>query len=104
MQVCQPDLSVREGRERDHPECRHAGPTGQPGQFLLENLIFFHGRMSSLVNGGKAMYIVYLNFSKVFDIISHNVLLEKLAAYGLDGGTLGWVKSCVWQSPGSGAG
>ncbi|GAB0182424.1 hypothetical protein GRJ2_000707700 [Grus japonensis] len=33
------------------------------------------------------------DFSKVFDTISHSILLEKLAAHGLDGHTLRWVKN-----------
>ncbi|GAB0189211.1 mitochondrial enolase superfamily member 1 [Grus japonensis] len=32
-------------------------------------------------------------FTKVFDIISHSILLEKLAAHGLDGCTLCWVQN-----------
>ncbi|GAB0175604.1 hypothetical protein GRJ2_000025600 [Grus japonensis] len=31
--------------------------------------------------------------SKAFDTISHSILLEKLAAHGLDGCTLHWVKN-----------
>ncbi|NWR37201.1 RTJK polymerase, partial [Tachuris rubrigastra] len=31
--------------------------------------------------------------SEAFDTVSHSVLLEKLAAHGLDRGTLCWVKS-----------
>ena len=36
-----------------------------------------------------------LNFSKVFDFISHNILLEKLAVHGLDkcNPAFSWVKS-----------
>ncbi|RMC10434.1 hypothetical protein DUI87_13239 [Hirundo rustica rustica] len=37
--------------------------------------------------------VVYLNFSKAFDTISHSILLEKLAAHGLDGCTVGRVKN-----------
>lgn len=33
---------------------------------------------------GEAADIIYLDFSKVFDTISHTILLEKLAAHGLD--------------------
>ncbi|NWR37826.1 PO23 protein, partial [Tachuris rubrigastra] len=31
--------------------------------------------------------------SKVFDSVSHSILLKKLAAHGLDRGTLCWVKN-----------
>ncbi|KAK4820600.1 hypothetical protein QYF61_001906 [Mycteria americana] len=42
---------------------------------------------------GKAVDVVYLEFSKAFDTVSHSILLEKLAAHGLDGCTLRWVKN-----------
>ncbi|KAK4824531.1 hypothetical protein QYF61_016111 [Mycteria americana] len=35
----------------------------------------------------------HLDFSKAFDTVSHSILLEKLAAHGLDGCTLRWVKN-----------
>ncbi|KAK4832634.1 hypothetical protein QYF61_024615 [Mycteria americana] len=41
----------------------------------------------------KAVDVVCLDFSKAFDTISHSILLEKLAAHGLDGCTLRWVKN-----------
>ena len=41
---------------------------------------------------GKAVDVVYLDFSKAFDTVPHNTLVEKLAAYNLDGRTLCWVK------------
>ena len=37
----------------------------------------------------------YLDFSKAFDAVSHNILMEKLAAHSLDGRTLCWVKHCL---------
>ena len=42
---------------------------------------------------GKVVDIVYLAFTKAFDIISHSILLGKLAACGLDRYTLCWVKN-----------
>ena len=41
--------------------------------------------MTSLVDEGKSVDIVYLDFSKA---VSHSILLGKLAALGLDGYTL----------------
>ncbi|GAB0205418.1 cAMP-dependent protein kinase inhibitor alpha [Grus japonensis] len=57
------------------------------GKSCLTSLIFCK-KMTYLVDEGKAVDAAYLHFSKVFDTISHSILLEKLAAYGLDGHTL----------------
>ena len=40
-----------------------------------------------------AVDVIYLDFSKAFDTVSDSILLEKLAAQGLDGCTLRSVKS-----------
>jgi len=45
------------------------------------------------VDEGKAVDVVNLDFSKAFDTVPHSILLEKLAAHGLDGRTLHWVKN-----------
>ena len=43
----------------------------------------------------KAVDVVYLDFSKAFDSVPHNILMEKLAAHSLDGRMLRWVKHCL---------
>jgi len=48
-----------------------------------------------LADDGKAVYVTYLDFRKAFDTVPHSILLEKLAAHGLDGCTLHWVKICL---------
>ncbi|KAK4819842.1 LOW QUALITY PROTEIN: hypothetical protein QYF61_012987 [Mycteria americana] len=60
------------------------------GRSCLTNLISFYDK----VDEGKAVGVVYLDFSKAFDTVSHSILLEKLAAHGLDRCTLRWVK--IW--------
>ena len=42
---------------------------------------------------GKAVNVVCLNSSKLFDTVSYTILLGKLAAHGLDRYTLCWVKN-----------
>ncbi|PKU33838.1 rna-directed dna polymerase from mobile element jockey-like [Limosa lapponica baueri] len=60
------------------------------GMSCLTNLISFYNKVTHLVDEGKAVDVVYLDFSKAFDTISHSILLEKLAAHGLDGSSFRW--------------
>ncbi|KAK4828441.1 hypothetical protein QYF61_026598 [Mycteria americana] len=63
------------------------------GRSCLTNLISFYDKVTHLVDEGKAVDVVCLDFSKAFDTVSHSILLEKLAAHVLDGCTLHWVKN-----------
>ncbi|KAK4828843.1 hypothetical protein QYF61_000900 [Mycteria americana] len=67
-------------------------PSLETFKSCLTNLIFYD-KVTHLVDEGKAVDVVYLDFSKAFDTASHSILLEKLAAHGLDGCTLRWVKN-----------
>ena len=49
--------------------------------------------MTGLVDEEKAVDIVYLDFNKAFDTVSHSIPLEKLSAHGLDGYSLCWVNN-----------
>jgi len=64
------------------------------GMSCLINLISFYDQVTCLVDEGKAVDVIYLDFSKAFDTVPHNIFLEKLAAHGLDGCTLHWIKNC----------
>ncbi|GAB0178363.1 hypothetical protein GRJ2_000301600 [Grus japonensis] len=62
------------------------------GRSCLTNLIFYD-KVTRSVDDRKAVDVIHLDFSKAFDTVSHSTLLEKLAAHGLDGRTLHWVKN-----------
>ncbi|PKU41371.1 rna-directed dna polymerase from mobile element jockey-like [Limosa lapponica baueri] len=64
------------------------------GRSCLTNLISYV-KVTRLVGEGKAVDVVYLDFSKASDTVSHSILLKKLAAHGLAGRTLRWVKNCL---------
>ena len=44
----------------------------------MTNLITFYDEMTGLVDEGTAVDIVYLDFRKASDTVSHKILLEKL--------------------------
>ncbi|KAK4816268.1 hypothetical protein QYF61_014340 [Mycteria americana] len=86
----------KKGRKEDPGNYRPVSLTLVPGK-LMEQIILSaitrHDKVTRLVDEGKAVDVVYLDFSKAFDTVSHSILLEKLAAHGLDGCTLCWVKN-----------
>ena len=59
----------------------------------LTNPVAFYDRVTCLVDEGKAVDIIYLDIRRAFDTVSHRILLEKLAAHGLEGSTLCWVSN-----------
>ncbi|PKU32719.1 rna-directed dna polymerase from mobile element jockey-like [Limosa lapponica baueri] len=78
---------------QDNQVCRPSQHGFMKGRSCLTNLISSYDKVTHLVDEGKAVDVVYPDFSKAFDTISHSILLEKLAAHGLNGRTLCWVKS-----------
>ncbi|RMC03653.1 hypothetical protein DUI87_19830 [Hirundo rustica rustica] len=63
------------------------------GRSCLTNLTSFYDQVTHLVDAGRAVDVVYLDFSKAFDTVSHSTLLDKLAARGLDRSPLCWVRN-----------
>ncbi|PKU35453.1 rna-directed dna polymerase from mobile element jockey-like [Limosa lapponica baueri] len=52
--------------------------------------------MTGWVDEGRAVDVVYLDFSKAFDTLSHNILIGKLRKGGLDEWTVRWTEN--WLS------
>ncbi|CAM4707287.1 unnamed protein product, partial [Lepidochelys olivacea] len=61
------------------------------GRSCLTNLIAFYDEITGSVDEGKAVDVVFLDFSKAFDTVSHSILVSKLKKSGL--GTIRWVES-----------
>ena len=61
------------------------------GNFSLTNLIAFYDGMTGWVDEGRAMDVVYLDFSKAFDTVSHNILLGNIRKCVLDEWSVRWI-------------
>ncbi|GAB0206903.1 mitochondrial enolase superfamily member 1 [Grus japonensis] len=86
-------LSVLTKHVQDNQGIRPSQHGFMKGRSCLTNLISFYDKMTHLVDEGKAVDVIHLDFSKAFDTVSHSILLEKLAAHGLYGYMLCWVKN-----------
>jgi len=63
------------------------------GKSCLTNLIAFCNGMTSWVDEGRALDVVYLDFSKAFNTVSHNNLLGKIRKCGLDEWSVRWMEN-----------
>ncbi|CAM5142040.1 unnamed protein product [Natator depressus] len=63
------------------------------GKSCLTNLIAFYDEITGSVDEGKALDVLFLDFSKVFDTVSHSIIASNLKKYGLDEWTIRWIES-----------
>ena len=63
------------------------------GRGTEDQLLLFYHKVSGWLDVGCTVDVVYLDFSKAFDVVSHTILLEKLELLGFDPLVLGWIRS-----------
>lgn len=66
------------------------------GRSCQTNLIEFLDEVSGWIDDGKSVDILYLDFAKAFDKVDHERMMVKLAAAGVDGKLLAWIRD--WLS------
>ncbi|GAB0208274.1 mitochondrial enolase superfamily member 1 [Grus japonensis] len=85
------------GVNNKHVEDKKVIGSGQhgfsKGKSCLTNLIAFDDGTTGCVDEGRAVDVVYLDFRKAFDTISHNIFISKLRKCGLDEWTVRWVEN-----------
>ena len=62
------------------------------GRSCLTNLVEFFEEVTSAVDNGEPMDVVYLDFQKAFDKVPHKRLLHKLKIHGIKGKVVAWVE------------
>ncbi|CAL4074942.1 unnamed protein product, partial [Meganyctiphanes norvegica] len=63
------------------------------GRSCLSNLLTTLEDWTSILEGGDCVDVAYLDFSKVFDLVSHKHLLLKLQKHGITGQIWNWIKA-----------
>ena len=51
------------------------------GKSCLTSLMAFYNEMTGSVDEGRAVDVIYLDFSKAIDAVSHNIIIDKLTKY-----------------------
>ena len=73
-----------------YSECQHGF---RKSRSCVTQLIEVYDKLTELIDDGKSIDIVYLDFRKAFDSIPHERLLVKMKGYGINGNVIGWVRS-----------
>ena len=59
----------------------------------LTNLLEYLNLLTRWVDEGHSVDVLYLDFSKAFDKVPHARLMDKLAAVGVGGSVLEWIRA-----------
>ena len=62
---------------------------------VSRSLIQAYDKLSDAIDQGKVTLGLFIDLSKAFDTVNHDILLAKLEFYGVRGAALQWFKSCL---------
>ena len=68
------------------------------GRSCVTQLVLSHHQWTKALDAGNQFDIVLLDFSKVFDKVSHVILLQKLCNFGVSGCFLNWCRDYLMNS------
>ena len=62
------------------------------GRSSLTNLLTYMEGVTRMLDEGKNVDIIYLDFDKAFDKVPHHRLIGKVASMGVEGRVKGWIQ------------
>jgi hypothetical protein len=66
------------------------------GKSCVTNLLTFFEKITTQLDGGEAVDVIYLDFAKAFDTVPHERLKKKMKAHGIGGALFKWI--AAWLS------
>jgi len=61
------------------------------GDMIKTNLLTFFDKVTTYVDSGKDVDVVFLDFAKAFDKVPYKRLLQKLENHGIEGKLINWI-------------
>ncbi|KAF4804844.1 RNA-directed DNA polymerase from mobile element jockey-like protein [Turdus rufiventris] len=84
---------------KDNTVIGHSQHGFMRGKSYFSNLISFYDNAIHLVDQGKPVDVIFLDFSKAFDTVSPRILLDKMSSPQLDKHIMQWVSN--WLTGGA---
>ena len=63
------------------------------GRSTEDQLLLFYTSIAKWVDKGFVVDVVFMDFSKAFDLVSHSLLISKLRLLGFDNALVNWIES-----------
>ena len=64
-----------------------------PGRYTTSNLVSYVSDIAEGLDKQKEVHAIYTDFRKAFDVVKHNILLNKIEHIGINGSLLRWIES-----------